>query len=64
MEIEVESLKELEAGKTYAVQLVGEVSWETAKSINDSIQEVGRCYGMSFIVFSEDVRLIDAPVPV
>ncbi len=61
MLIEVESLKELEPGKTYAVQLREGLTAEERTAISRSANVVGECYGMRFIVFTADMKLIDAP---
>ena len=61
MQIEVESLKELEPRKTYAIQLVGKHSEEKLKVIGENLALIQRNYGMRFLLFSEDMRLIDAP---
>ena len=61
MQIEVDSLKELEPGKTYAIQLVGWQSEEKLKMIDKNIAAIARCERISFILFDEDMRLIDAP---
>ncbi len=61
MQIEVDSLKELEPGKIYAIQLVGVCSDEKSKMIGKNLALIQRNYGMRFLLFSEDMKLIDAP---
>lgn len=64
MQIEVESLKELEEGKTYAVQLREDASDEKIKAISESILQISEHYNIRFILFTADLTLIDAPAEV
>ena len=57
MLIEVESLKELERGKTYALQ----TKKELVEIVVKSVAAITRHYGIFFIVFDEETHPVDAP---
>ncbi len=61
MQIEVESLKELEEGKTYAVQLREDASDEKIRVISKLIMLISEHHNIRFILFTADLKLIDAP---
>lgn len=63
MMIEVESLKELEPGKTYALQ-TSVADEEQIDFILKSMAEITAKHDIRFILFDETAKLIDAPVTV
>lgn len=64
MQIEVESLKELEPGKTYALQLHGPISDKRCRGLTDGLAAITARYNIRFIIFTADLKLIDAPAEV
>lgn len=62
MLIEVESLKELEPGKTYAVQIVEPDNPADLEALCSSILEIGVSHNIAFVIFGNSAKLIDAPV--
>ena len=61
MQIDVEQLKELEPGKTYAIQLVDPMEGERQKIFSENIMKIQKNTGIRFIIFNENVKLTSAP---
>ena len=56
--LDVKSLVALDPKKIYAVQMKSDVGLE---EVTEFLQRVNKEFGIQFVLFSEQVKLIDAP---